>query len=247
MPWLTPNAPTPTDYICRRLRIPKNIDLIAAFNGALVMLTRESNWESFGTMTPTEAAEICQAVFLDYLESNVCLVGTIIPYASAQPPNEDILECNGDVYLRADYPTLYEKLDAEFIIDADSFKVPDLRGRTVIGAGAGIGLTPRTMGKFGGAEAVTLTVSQIPAHEHTTQPHSHTNPPHFHTEGTTAPIVVSELPDPIFPAAIGALGVTSAESVVIDPATVNVNATGGDEEHENMPPFLVLRYGIIAR
>lgn len=247
MPWLTPNLPTPTEYICRRLRIPRDVDLIAAFSGALALLTRESNWEAFGSQTPTEAAELCQSIFLDYLESNVCLVGSIIAYASAQPPNEDILECDGSVYLRADYPTLYEKLDPAFIIDADSFSVPDLRGRTIIGAGTGASLSARTPGETGGSESVTLAVSQMPAHSHTTQPHTHTNAPHFHSEGTTSPILVSELPDPVFPAALGALGVTSAESIIIDQAGVTVDSTGDDEEHENMPPFLALKYGIVAR
>jgi microcystin-dependent protein len=246
MPWLTPNAPTPTEYICRRLRIPNDVDLVAAFNGALVLLTRESNWEAFGSRTPAETAELCQSIFLDYLESDMCLVGSIIAYASAQPPN-DVLECDGSVYLRANYPTLYDKLDPAFIIDADTFFVPDLRGRMVVGVGAGSGLSTRTPGEIGGAETVTLAVSQIPAHTHTTQPHTHTNAPHFHSEGTTSPILVSELPDPVFPAAIGALGVTSAESVAIDPTTVTVDDAGGGEEHENMPPFIALRYGIIAR
>lgn len=247
MPWLTPNVPTPTEYICRRLRIPRDVDLIAAFNGALALLTRESNWEAFGSQTPAETAEICQAVFLDYLESNVCLVGIIIPYASAQPPNEDILECNGSAYLRADYPTLYEKLDPAFIIDANSFSVPDLRGRTVIGAGTGIGLSTRTPGETGGSESVILATSQMPVHSHTTQPHTHGNAPHVHEESATAITLVSELPDPVFPAAIGVFGITAPAAVVIDPAIVTIDQAGDDQPHQNMQPFLALKYGIIAR
>jgi microcystin-dependent protein len=247
MPWLTPDAPTPTTYVCRRLRIPNDVHLVAAFTGALILLARESNWESFGTLTPADAAELCQSIILDYLESNVCLVGTIIPYATVQPPNPDVLPCDGGVHLRADYPELYEALDPAFIIDSDTFRTPDLRGRMIIGAGTGASLTPRAVGDVGGAESVTLAVSQIPSHDHTTQPHTHTNAPHVHSEGTTSPILVSELPDPVFPAAIGALGVTSAESVIIDSAVVTVDPTGDGEEHENMPPFAVLRYGIIAR
>lgn len=247
MPWLTPDAPAPTDYVCRRLRIPNDVNLIAAFSGALVMLTRAQNWEEFGTMIPEEAAELCQEIFLDYLESDVCLVGTIIAYATAQPPNADILPCDGGVYLRADYPRLYDKLDAAYIINADTFRVPDLRGRTIIGVGTGVGLTPRAVGETGGAESVTLAVSQMPAHTHTSPPHIHTSPPHFHTEGTTTPILVSELPDPIFPAALGSIGVTSPESVLIDPVAVTIDSAGGGKAHENMPPFEALKYGIIAR
>jgi microcystin-dependent protein len=247
MPWLTPDAPAPTDYVCRRLRIPNDVNLIAAFNGALVMLTRAQNWEEFGTMIPEEAAELCQSIFLDYLESNVCLVGTIIAYATAQPPNADILPCDGGVYLRADYPRLYDKLDAAYIIDADTFRVPDLRGRTIIGVGTGVGLTPRAVGETGGVESVTLAVSQMPAHTHTSSAHTHTSPPHTHGESATAPILVSEVPDPIFPAAIGTAGVTAPATALIDPAVVAIDSAGGGEAHDNMPPFAALRYGIIAR
>jgi microcystin-dependent protein len=46
--------------------------------------------------------------------------------------------------------------------------LPDLRGRTIIGSGAGVGLTARTHGGIGGAETHLLTASEsgIPAHTH---------------------------------------------------------------------------------
>ncbi len=47
-----------------------------------------------------------------------------------------------------------------------TFALPDLRGRTAIGAGAGPGLTPRALGSVAGAEIVALTASQMPAHTH---------------------------------------------------------------------------------
>jgi microcystin-dependent protein len=44
---------------------------------------------------------------------------------------------------------------------------PDLRGRFVIGAGQGSGLSNRSVGATGGSETVTLTGGQLPAHNHT--------------------------------------------------------------------------------
>lgn len=44
---------------------------------------------------------------------------------------------------------------------------PDLRGRFVIGAGQGSGLSNRSVGAAGGSETVTLAVGQLPAHNHT--------------------------------------------------------------------------------
>lgn len=46
------------------------------------------------------------------------------------------------------------------------FALPDLRGRTAIAAGAGPGLTNRPLGQQVGAETVTLTTDNLPAHTH---------------------------------------------------------------------------------
>lgn len=43
---------------------------------------------------------------------------------------------------------------------------PDYRGRAIIAVGQGAGLTARTPGNFVGAETHTLTIEQIPPHNH---------------------------------------------------------------------------------
>lgn len=48
-----------------------------------------------------------------------------------------------------------------------TFAVPDLRGRVIVGAGEGPGLTVRTLGQTGGSETATLLNSNLPAHTHT--------------------------------------------------------------------------------
>lgn len=51
-----------------------------------------------------------------------------------------------------------------------NFALPDLRGRTAVGQGAGPGPGGvRELGESFGAEAVTLRVDQLPAHEHVVQ------------------------------------------------------------------------------
>lgn len=47
-----------------------------------------------------------------------------------------------------------------------NFALPDLRGRTAIGAGDGPGLTPRSLGEVTGTEFLTLATDQMPAHTH---------------------------------------------------------------------------------
>lgn len=231
--WLTPDT-APTATRCRRIRIPDDETWIAAVSGALTPLIYAYNWELFGTLTPEEAAERAQTMVLEYFESD-CMIGSIIAYATIDPPN-GCIECDGGTYNRADYPVLYDALDPIFIIDADTLQTPDLRGRTVIGAGSGTDLTPRDMGDTGGVEAVTLTEAQLAAHTHTTQPHSHTyNYPTFNLdlEAPGAPDIFGAGNPPV-------PSITSAE-------TVSVNSTGGDEAHENMPPFFALKYAMVAR
>src|ERR1700704_1280854 len=48
------------------------------------------------------------------------------------------------------------------------FALPDLRGRVPVHSGQsqGPGLSPYTIGQFGGAENVALTVNELPPHTH---------------------------------------------------------------------------------
>jgi microcystin-dependent protein len=48
-----------------------------------------------------------------------------------------------------------------------TFALPDLRGRAAIGTGQGPGLPTQDLGEVTGTETRTLTINQIPAHDHT--------------------------------------------------------------------------------
>jgi microcystin-dependent protein len=47
-----------------------------------------------------------------------------------------------------------------------TFGLPDLRGRMPMHVGTGPGLSSRRLGERGGAEQVTLSVAQVPSHNH---------------------------------------------------------------------------------
>lgn len=89
------------------------------------------------------------------------MIGMIFPLVTLDPP-PNVLPCDGSTYLRVDFPELFAVLDTPFIVDADSFIVPDLRGRTIIGAGG-----VYNNADMGGEEDHTLDVSEIPSHDHT--------------------------------------------------------------------------------
>ncbi len=92
--------------------------------------------------------------------------GAMMAYGGDTPPAGWFL-CNGELKLIAAYPTLYAALGARWgAPTATHFHLPDLRGRTVFGAGAGPGLADRAVGTLFGAESKTLTTAEIPSHEH---------------------------------------------------------------------------------
>lgn len=59
-------------------------------------------------------------------------------------------------------------------------QTPDLRGRFIVGSGAGSGLTSRSIGTKGGAETFTLTTSNLPAHNHTFDVNTSSAGSHYH-------------------------------------------------------------------
>ena len=66
--------------------------------------------------------------------------------------------CNGQMLPIAQYTALFSLLGTMYGGDGrTTFALPDLRGRTPIGAGQGPGLSHREQGEAGGSESVTLT------------------------------------------------------------------------------------------
>jgi microcystin-dependent protein len=160
-------------------------------------------------------------------------VGFIRPYITTDPPDNTI-PCDGGTYNREDYPLLYAVIDAVFIIDADTFTVPDLTGRVLVGAGvAGTGTT-FSLGDTGGEETHELTTAEIPAHSHSDIGHTHS------IELTTDALAVAPgelpvvVPIPLIPGSTGS-------------GNANLTDTGGGEAHNNMQPFGVVKYCVVAR
>lgn len=65
MPYLAPET-LPATFVCRRLRIPNDLQFLMAVNGALVELTRVWNWEQTGDVTPEQASEVANLMLRDF-------------------------------------------------------------------------------------------------------------------------------------------------------------------------------------
>lgn len=107
--------------------------------------------------------------------------GMIIPYAGASEPLGWLL-CNGSALSQTTYSKLFTAIGTVYgIAGPNTFKLPDLRGKTIIGTGAGF-----TLGHQGGADSVTLTTNNLPSHSHTgttdgSGTHTHTASDSGHT------------------------------------------------------------------
>lgn len=98
-------------------------------------------------------------------------VGTIITHAAAAPittaAGAQYVPCDGSSYSRTGYPAAFVALGTAYgAVDGSHFNVPDLRGRTEIGAGTGAGLTARNPGDVLGEERHVLTDSELASHAH---------------------------------------------------------------------------------
>ena len=240
--WLTGSSPATGDFICRRLRVPNDLALLMAVNGALLQLTMPENWETFGPLPAPEAAALMSEMYEDYVVSD-WMIGAIVPYVTSTPP-AGCLPCDGSTFQRADWPRLYALLDPSLISGPDTFTTPDLRGLFVLGATDDPSYPVLASG---GAAAHQLTSAEMPAHAHSAQPHAHTAQPHAHSETIAVSTLINGGIEAPASAAIPAPGVTGVATVTIDPAGVTIDPVGGDQAHNNMPPYVALRYCVVAR
>ena len=132
--------------------------------------------------------------------------------------------CEGQLLPISENETLFQLLGTTYGGDGQStFALPDLRGRIPLHQGNGF-----ILAETGGAEEITLTVSQIPAHSHAFL---------ATTTAASTPNVAGALP---------AKGLLS-ELYWGDVPDVNlapgaVGSTGGSQPHTNFQPYLCVDF-----
>lgn len=142
--------------------------------------------------------------------------------------------CNGQLLPIGQYSALYALLGVQYGGDGVStFALPDLRGRTPLGAGASTDANwqpaPLAVGAHGGSETVALDPSQLPLHSHTLAATS--------TAGNR-----KNPGNAIFASTPVALYATANQQVTLDPSTCSVN--GGSMPHPNMQPYTTVNFCI---
>jgi microcystin-dependent protein len=147
----------------------------------------------------------------------------------------DWAACNGQLLPISEYEVLYTLLGTTYGGDGqNTFALPRLNSRVVVGTGQGPGLSPYPLGTTGGVESVTLTTTQMPAHGH---PYS--VPLAASTTGTVGNNPAGKLPGTADGTYTGAADGTSLAANAV---TATVGVAGGSQPHPNIQPVLALNY-----
>ena len=94
-------------------------------------------------------------------------IGQIQPFGFNFPPRGWAF-CDGQLLAISSNTALFSLLGTTFGGDGrTTFGLPDLRGRSIVGAGHGPGLDSITWGERGGNYLETLNVQNMPNHNHT--------------------------------------------------------------------------------
>lgn len=121
-----------------------------------------------------------------------------------------------------------------------TFALPDFRGRVAVGTGQGPGLPNITLGELAGNQTQTLTINNMPAHNHpvtgTVTPQANNDATGLTDDATGAR---TGLPNGtnIYTNATDAL-VNMAPSVV----NLQIGINGGSQPFSIMPPYLGMNY-----
>ena len=144
--------------------------------------------------------------------------------------------CNGQILAISQNTALFSLLGTYYGGNGTSnFALPNLQGIAPMHQGQGAGLSQRFIGETAGEPSVTLLQNQLPLHNHTPKSAAAGN---------------SGTPGPTLAFAAGGRGKPPAYAPYLASAAVPMAATavglsGGNQPHNNMPPYLTVNF-IIA-
>jgi microcystin-dependent protein len=139
--------------------------------------------------------------------------------------------CDGQLLAISSNTALFSLLGTTYGGDGrTTFALPDLRGRVPIHAGNGPGLSDYRLGQKGGTETTTLTVNQLPSHNHPIQ-------------ASNSAANSSEVTGTVMGKAIGMPGLYSNQTP--DTSMKPTGNVGGNQSFDTRQPYCTINY-IIA-
>jgi microcystin-dependent protein len=166
--------------------------------------------------------------------------GTILAFAGAIIPN-DWLKADGSTISQQQYPALFQVICDSYGTEdqVNTFDLPDLRGRVIVGAGKGIGLTNRLLGNHFGSEQHVLTQNEMPVHTHPVN-----DPGHIHDMRSLRHSQVCGVrPNNVqYCYGVDNGGVTNNPPTLQAQTGVNIQSVGGGAPHNNVQPSIAINY-----
>lgn len=181
----------------------------------LVLQFQDGTWNPVGSILGPQGEN-----GVDGTDGSIAPVGSIVIWGSENIP-ENYLKCEGQTLSREEYASLFNVIGTTFG-DGDgttTFALPDMRNYVVVGMSDDTDIN--AIGKKYGEKEVTLTVEQIPPHNHSLTAHG--------SDGTGNMVSQS----------IGNGGSRVVASWVI-------GNTGGGQPHNNMQPSMAMVFIIKA-
>ena len=158
-------------------------------------------------------------------------IGEIVLFAGNFAPRGWAL-CQGQLLSIAQNTALFSILGTTYGGNGQTtFALPDLRSRVPVGQGQGPGLSGYALGQQAGDEAVTLTVQQMPLHNHAV------NASGDDTGASSKPS--GKVPGPTSSNPY----IPTSDGTQMNPGMIA--GTGGNQPHPNIQPYTCLNY-IIA-
>jgi microcystin-dependent protein len=143
--------------------------------------------------------------------------------------------CNGQILQISQNTALFSLIGTTYGGDGiRTFALPDLRSRVGLHFGQGTGLSPYVLGQVQGFETVTLSITQMPAHNHAYSPQATTG------TGNTGSPAGSLWASPSTATNIYQRAGSSDTTMTAQ----TIGTTGGSQPHENRQPLLALNYVI---
>jgi microcystin-dependent protein len=165
-------------------------------------------------------------------------IGEIIMFAGNFNPRGWAL-CQGQILSIAQNTALFSILGTTYGGNGQTtFALPDLRGRVPVGQGQGPGLPAVSLGEVSGANSSTLTIQQMPSHNHLVRANA--------SNGNDSLPANAYLAAAVIPTDSNKS--VSAYNTATDNTTLNpgaVGPTGGNQPFSLMQPYLGMNY-IIA-